>query len=163
VAITPACSAVNPVGAIAVGAIAGIVCALAIGMKYKLGYDDSLDVVGVHLVGGLAGTLLIGLLATKDAPAGVDGLFFGGGVDQLWRQAVAAGAVLVFSFVGAYVIGKLVDVTIGFRITEEAEIQGIDLTTHAETAYELGSVTGSGYRAGAGSLQDTTTREKVQA
>jgi Amt family ammonium transporter len=163
VAITPACSAVNPVGAIAVGAIAGIVCALAIGMKYKLGYDDSLDVVGVHLVGGLAGTLLIGLLATKDAPAGVDGLFFGGGVDQLWRQAVAAGAVLVFSFVGAYVIGKLVDMTIGFRITEEAEIQGIDLTTHAETAYELGSVTGSGYRAGAGSLQDTTTREKVQA
>ena len=87
VAITPACSSVSPIGAILVGVIAGIVCALAVGLKWKLGYDDSLDVVGVHLVGGLTGTLLIGFLATAAAPAGVDGLFYGGGFDQLGKQA----------------------------------------------------------------------------
>jgi Amt family ammonium transporter len=159
VAITPACSAVNPVGAIAVGAIAGVLCALAVGLKFKFGYDDSLDVVGVHLVGGIVGTLLIGILATADAPAGVDGLLYGGGVDQLWRQAVAAGAVLVFSFVLAYVIGTVIDKTMGFRIEEESEITGVDLTTHAESAYELGSVSGAGYRAGAGA----STKERVDA
>jgi Amt family ammonium transporter len=159
VAITPACSAVNPVGAIAVGAIAGVLCALAVGLKFRFGYDDSLDVVGVHLVGGIVGTLLIGILATADAPAGVDGLLYGGGVDQLWRQAVAAGAVLVFSFVLAYVIGTVIDKTMGFRIEEESEITGVDLTTHAESAYELGSVSGAGYRAGAGA----STKERVDA
>ena len=159
VAITPACSAVNPVGAIAVGAIAGVLCALAVGLKFKFGYDDSLDVVGVHLVGGIVGTLLIGILATANAPAGVDGLLYGGGVDQLWRQAVAAGAVLVFSFVLAYVIGTVVDKTMGFRIEEESEITGVDLTTHAESAYELGSVSGAGYRAGAAA----STKERVDA
>ena len=167
VAITPACSAVSPLGAIAIGAVAGALCALAVGLKYKLGYDDSLDVVGVHLVGGLVGTLLIGVLATADAPAGVDGLLFGGGLDQLWRQAVAAGAVMVFSFVGAYVIGKLIDMTMGFRISAEAEVAGVDLTTHAESAYELGSVTGGGYRTAApstvGTSVDATTKERVQA
>ena len=161
VAITPACSAVNPVGAILVGAIAGAVCALAVGLKFKFGYDDSLDVVGVHLVGGIVGTLLIGILGTAKAPAGVDGLLYGGGVDQLWRQAVAAGAVLVFSFVLAYVIGTVIDKTIGFRIDEESEVTGIDLTTHAESAYELGSVSGTGYRAGAGA--GATTKERVDA
>ena len=90
VAITPSCSSVSPIGAIILGAIAGVLCALAVGLKYKLGYDDSLDVVGVHLVGGLWGTLAVGLLATEAAPAGVNGLFYGGGVDQLWRQAVGA-------------------------------------------------------------------------
>jgi len=159
VAITPACSAVNPVGAIAVGAIAGVLCALAVGLKFKFGYDDSLDVVGVHLVGGIVGTLLIGILATANAPAGVDGLLYGGGVDQLWRQAVAAGAVLVFSFVLAYVIGTVIDKTMGFRIEEESEITGVDLTTHAESAYELGSVSGAGYRAGAAA----STKERVDA
>ena len=159
VAITPACSAVNPVGAILVGAIAGALCALAVGLKFKFGYDDSLDVVGVHLVGGVVGTLLIGILGTAKAPAGVDGLLYGGGVDQLWRQAVAAGAVLTFSFVLAYLIGTVIDKTIGFRIGEESEVTGIDLTTHAESAYELGSVSGTGYRAGAGA----TTKERVDA
>ena len=115
-----------------------------------MGYDDSLDVVGVHLVGGIVGTLLIGFLATDKAPAGVNGLLYGGGVDQLWRQAVAAGAVLVFSFVLAYVIGTVIDKTIGFRVDEEAEITGVDLKTHAETAYELGSFSGSGFHTGAG-------------
>jgi Amt family ammonium transporter len=136
VAITPACSSVNPVGAIVVGAVAGVLCALAVALKFKWGYDDSLDVVGVHLVGGLAGTLLIGILATDKAPAGVNGLLYGGGVDQLWRQAVAAGAVLVFSFVLAYVIGTVIDKTIGFRVDEEVEVSGIDQAEHLETAYE---------------------------
>ena len=160
VAITPACSSVNPVGAIAVGAIAGVLCALAVGLKYKLGYDDSLDVVGVHLVGGIVGTLLIGILATSAAPAGVDGLLYGGGVDQLWRQAVAAGAVMLFSFVLAYIIGLAIEKTIGFRIGTESEITGVDLETHAESAYELGAVTGGGYRA---APSTTTTKERVDA
>ncbi len=150
VAITPACSAVNPVGAILVGAIAGVLCALAVALKFRWGYDDSLDVVGVHLVGGIVGTLLIGILATAKAPAGVDGLLYGGGVDQLWRQAVAAGAVLAFSFVLAYLIGTVIDRTIGFRIDEESEVTGVDLATHAESAYELGSFSGSGFHTGAG-------------
>jgi Amt family ammonium transporter len=160
VAITPACSAVNPVGAILVGAIAGVLCALAVSLKFKLGYDDSLDVVGVHLVGGIVGTLLIGFLATSAAPAGVDGLLYGGGVDQLWRQAVAAGSVLVFSFVLAYLIGTVIERTIGFRLDAESEVSGVDLRTHAESAYELGSFTGSGFHTGAGV---GSTKEKVDA
>src|SRR3712207_2610544 len=119
VAITPSCSSVSPVGAIVLGAVAGVLCALAVGLKYKLGYDDSLDVVGVHLVGGLWGSLAVGLLATADAPAGVDGLLYGGGVDQLWRQAVGAGAVLVFSFVLTLLIGVGIQKTMGFRVSEE--------------------------------------------
>jgi Amt family ammonium transporter len=144
VAITPACSSVTPVGAIILGFLAGILCALAIGLKYKFGYDDSLDVVGVHLVGGLFGTLAIGFLASADAPAGVDGLFFGGGVDQLWRQAVGAFAVLAYSFILTYIIGYALHKTIGFRITAEEEIDGIDYAEHAETAYDLISGGGSG-------------------
>src|SRR4051812_46547754 len=105
VAITPSCSAVTPVGAILVGAIAGVVCALAVGLKYKLGYDDSLDVVGVHLVGGLWGTLSFGLFASAAATAGVDGLFYGGGLDQLGRAGVGGGARLGFFFWGPLVIG----------------------------------------------------------
>jgi Amt family ammonium transporter len=140
VAITPSCSSVSPIGAIAVGAIAGVVCALAIGLKFRLGYDDSLDVVGVHLVGGLAGTLLVGLFATSSAPAGVVGLFYGGGFDQLWRQAVGAFAVMIYSFVIALVLGYLVKaVTGGARVTAEAEATGIDETEHAETAYDFSS------------------------
>ena len=83
----------GPVGAIAVGAITGAVCALAVSLKFRFGYDDSLDVVGVHLVGGLVGTLLVGLFASDAAPAGKNGLFYGGGFDQLWRQAVGAVSV----------------------------------------------------------------------
>jgi len=140
VAITPSCSSVSPIGAIAVGAIAGVVCALAIGLKFRLGYDDSLDVVGVHLVGGLAGTLLVGLFATSSAPAGVDGLFYGGGFDQLWRQAVGAFAVMIYSFVVALILGYIVKaVTGGGRVTAEAEATGIDETEHAETAYDFSS------------------------
>jgi Amt family ammonium transporter len=144
VAITPSCSAVSPIGAIIVGAVAGALCALAVGLKFRFGYDDSLDVVGVHLVGGLVGTIIIGFLATSEAPAGVDGLFYGGGVDQLWRQIVGALAVLVFSFVLTLVIGTVIQKTMGFRITEEEEVTGIDNVEHAESGYDFASLGSSG-------------------
>jgi Amt family ammonium transporter len=144
VAITPACSAVSPVGALALGAIAGVLCALAVGLKYKLKYDDSLDVVGVHLVGGLVGTILIGVLATESAPAGVNGLAYGGGFGQLWSQTFAALTVMVFSFVMAFIIGKVIDLAMGFRIDADDEIVGIDRTAHAETAYEFSESAGGG-------------------
>ncbi len=143
VAITPSCSSVTPIGAILIGAIAGVVCALAVGLKYKLGYDDSLDVVGVHLVGGLWGTIAVGFFASAATTAGVDGLFYGGGLDQLWRQVVGALAVLVFSFVLTYIIGTAIQKTMGFRITEEDEVAGIDSVEHAETAYDFASLGGS--------------------
>jgi Amt family ammonium transporter len=137
VAITPSCSSVNVVGALVVGVVAGVLCALAVGLKFKLGFDDSLDVVGVHLVGGLAGTLLVGLVAAPEAGAGVTGLFYGGGFDQLWRQAVGAGAVLLYSAIGTAVVALIVKYTIGLRLDEEEEANGIDEAEHAETAYEL--------------------------
>ncbi|MCU1689649.1 MAG: ammonium transporter [Jatrophihabitantaceae bacterium] len=144
VAITPSCSSVNPIGAIILGFLAGIICAWAVGLKYKLGFDDSLDVVGVHLVGGIWGTLAVGLFATDKAPAGVKSIFWGGDFDQLGRQAVGAGAVLIYSFVLTYVIAKIVDVTMGFRVSEEDEIGGIDLAVHAESGYDLAGLGGSG-------------------
>ena len=156
VAITPACSAVSPVGAVVLGVVAGALCALAVGLKYRLGYDDSLDVVGVHLVGGLWGTLAIGFLADPDAPAGVESLFFGGSVDQLWRQAVGAGAVLVFSFVLTLVIATVVKAVMGFRIPEEDEVAGIDTVVHAESGYDFTSLGG-----GSGSTLSQATTPKT--
>jgi Amt family ammonium transporter len=150
VAITPACSAVSPVGALILGTVAGVLCALAVALKFTLGYDDSLDVVGVHLVGGLVGTLLIGFLATESAPAGVNGLFYGGGATQLVSQAIAAFAVLAFSFVVSLAIAKVLDLTIGFRISEDDEVAGVDRVTHAETAYELTDTGAGGRFAGIG-------------
>jgi Amt family ammonium transporter len=138
VAITPSCSSVTPIGAIVVGAVAGALCPLAVGLKYRFGFDDSLDVVGVHLVGGMVGTLLVGFLASKEAPAGVDGLFYGGGFDQLWRQAVGAFTVLIYSFVLSLALGWLIKKTIGFRLSVEDEVEGVDETQHAETAYHYG-------------------------
>ncbi|MDT5336149.1 MAG: ammonium transporter, Amt family [Mycobacterium sp.] len=137
VVITPSCSSVNVLGALAIGAIGGCLCALAVGLKFKFGFDDSLDVVGVHLVGGLTGTLLIGLFAAPEAPAAVAGLFYGGGFDQLWRQAVGAFAVLIYSFVVTTILAYLLKFTIGLRLDEEDEANGIDEAQHAETAYEL--------------------------
>ena len=142
VAITPSCSAVTPLGAIAVGALAGVLCALAVGLKYRFGVDDSLDVVGVHLVGGLWGTIAVGFFASAAATAGVDGLFYGGGVDQLWRQTVGAVAVLAYSFVLTLVIGFAIAKTIGFRIDEEDEVEGVDFTEHSETGYDFVSRSG---------------------
>ena len=142
VAITPACAAVNASGALIIGVVAGALCALSVGLKFKLGFDDSLDVVAVHLVGGIVGTILIGFV-------GVDvGLFNGGGTDQLVKQVIGAGAVLAYSFIATLIIGKIIDLTIGFRISRDEEIAGIDLAIHAERAYELtdntqGSVLGN--------------------
>ena len=141
VAITPAAASVDTFGAIAVGGIAGVLCALAVGLKYKFGYDDSLDVVGVHLVGGVVGTVLIGLLATHHNsawyPVGAhDGLFYGGGFKQLAAQSVAALIAIVYSFVVTLIIGLVIKKTIGFRTSEEAEVSGVDLAIHGETAYE---------------------------
>lgn len=139
VAITPACSSVTPLGAMAMGAIASAACAVAVSWKYKMGYDDSLDVVGLHLVAGLIGSVFIGFFASSAAPAGVDGLFYGGGTDLLIKQVIACLAVLGYSFVATYLIAIAIDKTIGFRITTDEEISGIDLAIHAESSYEIGS------------------------
>lgn len=139
VAITPSCSSVSPLGAIAIGLIAGVLCALAVGLKFRFGYDDSLDVVGVHLVGGLVGTVLIGLFADPGSPAAVAGLFYGGGVDQLWRQVVGAVAVMVYTFVVSLVLAYIVKATLGLRVTAEEEATGVDEVEHAETGYDFSS------------------------
>ena len=150
VAITPSGGSLSPVGALVMGLVAGVVCALAVGLKYRWGYDDSLDVVGVHLVGGLIGTIGIGLLATAAAPTGVDGLLHGGGFDQLGRQALGSGVVLVYAFVVSGAIAWVVDKAMAFRIDEEHEVNGIDLVVHAETAYDLHATVGA--RSGSGGL-----------
>lgn len=131
VAITPACAAVNASGALIIGVVAGALCALSVGLKFKLGYDDSLDVVAVHLVGGIVGTVMIGFVGVEV------GLFNGGGTEQLVKQVIGAGAVLAYSFIVTLLIGKILDLTIGLRITQDEEIAGIDLAVHAERAYEL--------------------------
>ena len=131
VAITPACAAVGASGALAIGFVAGIVCALSVGLKFKFGFDDSLDVVAVHLVGGIIGTMMIGLV-------GVDvGLFNGGGTEQLGKQAIGVVAVFAYSFILSLILAKIVDLIMGFRISEAEEISGIDLVIHAERSYEL--------------------------
>ncbi|WP_069161756.1 ammonium transporter [Nocardia altamirensis] len=140
VAITPSCSSVNVIGALAVGTVAGALCALAVGLKFKFGFDDSLDVVGVHLVGGIVGTLMVGLVAAPEMGAAKTGLFYGGGIDQLWRQAVGAGAVLAFSFIASLIIAYIVKFTIGLRASEEGESAGLDESEHAETAYDFAAV-----------------------
>lgn len=144
VAITPACSALTPMWSIVLGLLAGAVCALAVGLKYRLGIDDSLDVVGVHLVGGLVGTLFIGLAADPNSPAAGTGLFYGGGLELLGKQAIAAGAVMIYSFVIAYAIGWVINKTMGFRISSADEAAGVDVSVHAESAYDFGGrATGS--------------------
>jgi Amt family ammonium transporter len=138
VAITPCAGYVGGLAPIVIGALAGAICYLAISLKNRFGYDDSLDVVGVHLVGGLAGSLLLGLFADLSVnEAGHDGLFFGGGADLLWDQVVASVVTLVYSFVVSFAIAKVLDVTIGIRVTEDDEQTGLDLSQHAETAYAL--------------------------
>jgi Amt family ammonium transporter len=131
VAITPACAAVDASGALIIGLIAGALCALSVGLKFKFGYDDSLDVVAVHLVGGIVGTVMIGLVGVEV------GLFDGGGTDQLVKQLIGAGAVLAYSFIATLIIGKAIDMIFGFRITGDQEVAGIDVAIHAERAYEL--------------------------
>ena len=138
VAITPACGFVNPLGALILGLIAGVVSAWAVTRKYKFGYDDSLDVVGVHGVGGILGMISIGLIATVTAnEAGANGLFFHGGTTQLNRQLIAIVAVALFSFAATWLIATVIQKTIGFRVYRDDELNGLDTTFHAESAYDI--------------------------
>ena len=141
VAITPACAFVAPWAAVVIGFLAGVICALAVGLKYKFGYDDALDVVGVHLVGGIVGSLAIGFFgSSKVNSLGLDGLFYGGGTTLLGKQSLGVGLVMTYSFVMTLIIGFLIEKTIGFRVKSEKELAGVDLTEHAESAYEMGGI-----------------------
>ena len=131
VAITPACADLTPGWALLLGALSGVACALAVDLKFRLGFDDSLDVVGLHLVGGLLGTVYLGFFATGQ------GLFTGGDLRLLAVQVIAAGGVMVYSFVVAYAIGFVIEKTIGFRVTGEDELAGVDLAVHGEEGYAL--------------------------
>ncbi|MGW6907584.1 ammonium transporter [Streptomyces sp. NPDC054940] len=138
VAITPSCGSVSLLGALVIGLAAGVVCSYAVGWKFRFDYDDSLDVVGVHLVGGVIGTLLIGVFATATMTGGAEGLLYGGGLAQLGKQLVAIVAVAAYAFLATYGIAKGIDKAMGFRASEEQEHTGLDLTVHAESAYDHG-------------------------
>lgn len=148
VAITPACVAVDPIASIAIGLVAGAVCAFAVSLKFRWNFDDSLDVVGLHLVAGLWGTLAIGIFNSE-------GLLATGSFDVLLRQALGAFAVLTYSFIATIVIAVILMKTIGLRITEEAELEGVDLVTHAESAYDIDS------RIGGSGILSSIGREKL--
>jgi len=143
VAVTPACGALSPVGSLVLGLVAGLLCALAVGLKYKFGYDDSLDVVGVHLVGGLVGTVGIGILATSG------GLFYGDGGKQLVIQIVIALFAVAWSAVMTTVIALVLKATMGWRVEDEHELNGIDFSEHGETAYDVAATGGSPFKTGA--------------
>ncbi len=141
VAITPCAGFVTPMGSVLVGLVAGVACALAVRLKFRLRYDDSLDVLGVHGVGGLVGMVLLGLLATKSInPAGANGLFTGGGFHLLGVECLAALVAVAFCFGATWLLAKAVDLTIGLRVRPEHELTGLDLTQHAESAYSLGGM-----------------------
>ncbi|MBI4842040.1 MAG: ammonium transporter [candidate division NC10 bacterium] len=156
VAITPASGFVGPLSSVVIGAVAGVLCYNACNVKTKLGYDDSLDVVGVHGVGGTWGALATGLFASKAVnEAGNNGLFFGN-PGQLWVQALSVLVTWIFAFVGSWILLKIVDAVIGLRIHEEDEVMGLDLSQHNESAYALGLVGGTGFGGGLGSLEHRT-------
>ena len=144
-------------GAIVIGAVAGGVCAWAVSLKYRFGLDDSMDVVGVHLVGGVLGTVLIGFLSTSSAPGGIDGLFYGGGLGSLGDQVGAAAIAIVWSAVMTAVIGLAIKYTIGWRISDEAEVEGIDGDQHGEAAYDLGTSMSGGLPTRSVLMKDTVT------
>ena len=138
VVITPACGYVNPIGALILGLIAGVASSYAVSRKYKFGYDDSLDVVGVHGVSGIVGMIGIGLFATATVNAtGKEGLFINGSPDLLIKQLIAIVAVAAFSFCATWLIATLITRTIGFRVPREEELTGLDTTYHAESAYDI--------------------------
>jgi ammonium transporter, Amt family len=151
VAITPACGALSPLGSMGLGVIAGALCALAVGLKYRFGYDDSLDVVGVHLVGGLVGTIGIGLFATST------GLLYGEGFDQLIVQTLVALFAMFWSALATLIVGLAIKYTLGWRIAEDDEVEGIDSVEHGEVAYDLGV---SGARRGVGALVGSHAHDK---
>jgi Amt family ammonium transporter len=141
VAITPCAGFVGGISPIIIGFVAGAVCFLAIQLKFRFGYDDALDVIGVHLVGGIVGSLMVGLFADKAVnPLGANGLFFGGGGELLGYQAVAVVATIVWSGAISFLLAKVISATIGLRCSAEEETAGLDLTQHAETAYSFGEL-----------------------
>ncbi|MDO8732773.1 MAG: ammonium transporter [Actinomycetota bacterium] len=149
VAITPACGFVTPLGALAIGLAAGIICAWAVGQKYRLGFDDSLDVVGVHGVGGFVGMVGIGLLAAVIVnPNGANGLFYGGGISLMGKQLLACAGTAAYAFCATWVIAMVIMRTMGFRVTPGDEMAGLDTTLHAESAYDLAGVAGGGVLGG---------------
>jgi ammonium transporter, Amt family len=156
VAITPAAGAVNPLGAIAIGLVAGGLCCLAVTFKHRLGYDDALDVVGVHLVGGLVGTLMIGIVADSEFAAGYESLLDGGSLALLGKQATAAAATMAYSFLATLLLALLLKAVMGLRISEEDEVTGIDTTSHAESAYELAGIGATGSGTGAPAARPST-------
>jgi Amt family ammonium transporter len=145
VAITPACAFVDPWAAVVIGLVAGILCSLAVGLKYVFNIDDSLDVVGVHLVGGIWGSLSVGFFGTAAVNSiGLDGIFYGGGTELLMKQLLGVGLVFAYSFIVTLIIGFAIEKTMGFRIKRENELEGIDLVEHAESAYEFAGTTPGG-------------------
>jgi Amt family ammonium transporter len=151
VAITPACGFIDPWAAVLLGLVAGVLCALAVSLKYRLGYDDSLDVVGVHFVGGWIGSLWLGLFANtgvnsyiSDGVGATDGLFMGGGLTQLGRQAGASLSVTIYSFAIAAVLALVLKAVGLLRVSAEAEVEGIDYAEHAEAGYDLSTTSSSG-------------------
>jgi Amt family ammonium transporter len=169
VAITPACGFIQPYAAVLLGLVAGAVCALAVSLKYRFGYDDSLDVVGVHFVGGWIGSLWIGLFASISTNSAIEsaygasnGLFLGGGFTQLGRQALCSGLVTIWSFGIAYLLGKIIDKTVGFRTSTEAEVEGIDVAEHAESAYDFAPAGGSGGAFTMAGIGSPAPAEKVE-
>lgn len=165
VAITPSCGTVNTLGALIVGLLAGVICSFAVGLKFKLNYDDSLDVVGVHFVGGVVGVVLIGLLATDVMTGGARGLFYGGGFAQLGKQLLAMAVVAAYAFTATFVLGKIIDKVMGFRVSAEDETAGVDFTQHAETAYAEGVHGHLGTRrpSGSSSLTDLLKQPRPDA
>jgi Amt family ammonium transporter len=142
VCITPAAGYVGGLAPLVFGLLAGVFCYLGIQLKYKFGYDDSLDVVGVHFVGGVIGTILVGFFADAAVNPAVaasagEGVFFGGGTSLLVEQVIAAGVTIVYSMAVTFLIVKALDVTIGIRVKDEDEAVGLDQSQHGETAYNL--------------------------
>ena len=138
VVITPACGYINPLGALILGLIAGFASCYAVSRKYKFGYDDSLDVVGVHGISGIIGMIGIGLFATATVNAtGKEGLFINGSAALLSKQLIAIAAVAAFSFCATWLIATLISRTIGFRVLRDDELTGLDTTYHAESAYDI--------------------------
>lgn len=145
VAITPACAFVDPWAAVVIGFVAGILCSLAVGLKYIFNIDDSLDVVGVHLVGGIWGSLSLGIFGSAAVNSiGLDGILYGGGTELLMKQLLGVGLVFAYSFIATLAIGFAIEKTMGFRIKRENELEGIDLVEHAESAYEFAGTTPGG-------------------
>jgi Amt family ammonium transporter len=171
VAITPCAGFVSVSGALIIGLLAGVGCAFAISLKNRLGYDDALDVVGVHFVGGWIGTLALGFFSTDATnPLANNGILYGGGGQYggwnlLLHQAVAAGVVTVFSFVGTLVLVKAIGLVMRTRVTEDDEVAGLDQSIHGETAYDFGALTGfgGGQYAPSATTSTAANRKRVQA